>query len=100
LIRNQLQSERALVYECTAYCGGTGDRLRGIITAFYLAILTRRALFLHVTIPQPLETFFDSHFINWQLPSNWPKPQVLLDHIDYSSTLLSSVLRHDMVRFR
>jgi hypothetical protein len=78
-------------------CGGTGDRLRGIVTTFYLAILTERAFFLHATIPRPLETFFGSQYIDWQRPAGWPKARGSLNYIDHSSTLIDSILKHDKV---
>eukprot|EP00045_Choanoeca_perplexa_P013240 m.149190 g.149190 ORF g.149190 m.149190 type:complete len:446 (-) comp16287_c0_seq4:1639-2976(-) len=78
LIRSGAHPERTLVYLCSRGCGGTGDRNRGIITAFYLALFTKRAFFIHSTIPQPLETFFGSTYINWSWPDTWSHPHATL----------------------
>eukprot|EP00045_Choanoeca_perplexa_P010411 m.105059 g.105059 ORF g.105059 m.105059 type:complete len:437 (+) comp15270_c0_seq2:215-1525(+) len=95
LIRSKQRAERALIYECTSMCGGTGDRLRGIITTFYLAMLTNRAFYLHATIPQPLESFFESQYIDWKRPTGWPRATSSLNYIDHSSTLVDSIIAQD-----
>jgi len=74
LVRSGMHAERSLVYLCTRSCGGTGDRVRGIVSAFYLAMATERAFFLHSTVPQPLEAFFSSTYINWSWPTTWKHP--------------------------
>eukprot|EP00730_Choanoeca_flexa_P011693 TRINITY_DN2760_c0_g1_i1.p1 TRINITY_DN2760_c0_g1~~TRINITY_DN2760_c0_g1_i1.p1 ORF type:complete len:443 (+),score=51.01 TRINITY_DN2760_c0_g1_i1:138-1466(+) len=87
LIRSGKLPERALVYTCQDFCGGTGDRLRGIITAFYLSILTNRAFFLHSTIPQPMEAFFTSNYINWSWPRHWRPPFTTLNFMSGQSPM-------------
>ncbi|CAE7218754.1 unnamed protein product [Symbiodinium natans] len=47
---------KVLVYVCTAmsYCGGHGDRLNGMLSAFVLALLSDRAFFIDSQRPVPL----------------------------------------------
>ncbi|CAE7340862.1 unnamed protein product [Symbiodinium pilosum] len=49
-------NSKVLVYVCTAmsYCGGHGDRLNGMISAFVLALLSDRAFFIDSQRPVPL----------------------------------------------
>ena len=52
--------------------GGLGDRLNGILTSFYLAVLTDRAFFIHWDKPVPLTTFLvPGGPINWVPDPRW-----------------------------
>jgi hypothetical protein len=59
---------KALVYTCWGLCGGMGDRIRGITTAFLQAVLTNRAFFINHTSPAPLSEFFEfaDQSISWE----------------------------------
>jgi hypothetical protein len=64
---------KAVLYQCTAAaaCGGLGDRLNGIVSAFYLAVLTGRAFFIELTTPLPFNVFFlPRGGLDW----TWPPP--------------------------
>ena len=86
---------RAVLYQCTANaaCGGLGDRLNGVVSAFYLAVLTQRAFFIEITTPVPFELFFlPSGSIDWRWPpEGWdafPQRSIAsLDAIDYYNPL-------------
>lgn len=49
-------NSKVLVYVCTAmsYCGGHGDRLNGMLSAFVIALLSDRAFFIDSQRPVPL----------------------------------------------
>ncbi|CAE7345054.1 unnamed protein product [Symbiodinium sp. CCMP2592] len=49
-------NSKVLVYACTAmsYCGGHGDRLNGMLSAFVVALLSDRAFFIDSQRPVPL----------------------------------------------
>lgn len=51
-------STKAIVWRCAGSCGGFGDRLRGILTSFALALVTDRAFFIDHPNPAPLQDFF------------------------------------------
>ncbi len=57
-----------VVWRCREICGGLGDRQRGILTSFALAITTGRAFFIDSPLPVPLQHYFrvaspDLHWI-------------------------------------
>jgi len=58
-----------LLYSCQpfAQCGGHGDRLNGIATAFLLAVLTRRVFLLDSESPLPLQMFLAPRLIDWRV---------------------------------
>jgi hypothetical protein len=41
-------------------------------------MFTGRAFFIHSTIPQPLEAFFHSPYVNWSWPTTWSHPHSVL----------------------
>ena len=47
-----------VVWRCHEICGGLGDRQRGILTSFALAIATGRAFFIDSPLPVPLQNYF------------------------------------------
>eukprot|EP00899_Mesostigma_viride_P006457 jgi/Mesvir1/15812/Mv03368-RA.1 len=57
---------RYLVYACETgkQCGGLGDRFKGIVTALYLAMVTRRVLLLHQW-PIPLSDSLLPMGVDW-----------------------------------
>eukprot|EP00922_Rhytidocystis_sp_ex-Travisia-forbesii_P001223 GHVS01001716.1.p1 GENE.GHVS01001716.1~~GHVS01001716.1.p1 ORF type:complete len:547 (+),score=63.83 GHVS01001716.1:89-1729(+) len=46
---------KAIVWECTKYCGGLGDRIRGMVMMMYIAAMTGRGFFIMQTNPVPWE---------------------------------------------
>eukprot|EP00899_Mesostigma_viride_P015482 jgi/Mesvir1/23935/Mv10710-RA.1 len=59
------QQVKFLVYVCDpGHCGGLGDRFKGIVGAFYLAVVTRR-VFLIQHPGYPLADFLVPHAIDW-----------------------------------
>ena len=70
-IINNKREAKYLVYFCDwplRGCAGYGDRARGLISLFYLAILTDRAFLIHWKKPKPLERFLTPKNINWTFP--------------------------------
>ena len=51
-------SIKAIVWRCRGGCGGLGDRQRGILTSFMLAMVTGRAFFVDSIFPTPLRHYF------------------------------------------
>ena len=70
-IINNKREAKFLVYFCDlpfGACFGYGDRIRGLISLFYLAILTDRAFLIHWKAPKSLERFLTPKNINWTFP--------------------------------
>lgn len=60
--------QKFLVYQCKNYCGGIGDRMRGMIRVFYLAILTQRIFLIDYDNEGfSLADVFEENLIHW----NW-----------------------------
>ena len=49
---------KVVVWKCDESCGGLGDRQRGILTSFMLALVTNRAFFIQSEAPVPLRHYF------------------------------------------
>lgn len=47
----QASSSKYLIWSCSGTCGGIGDRLRGMMSTFYLAIETKRIFLIHNPTP-------------------------------------------------
>lgn len=58
-----------VIYECTNedLCGGWADRLKGIMSAYALALLTDRQLVINQNKPCRLVNFLEPNEINWNL---------------------------------
>ncbi|GAA5892813.1 hypothetical protein JCM6882_000586 [Rhodosporidiobolus microsporus] len=50
-------------------CGGLGDRLLGMTSAFFLGLVTDRAFLAEWQTPIPLDIVFDSPHVNWSYSS-------------------------------
>jgi hypothetical protein len=53
------------IYGESGRCGGTGDRLGGIIQTFYMAMCTKRLFFVDWQDPSPLEQFLEPNRLMW-----------------------------------
>lgn len=54
-----------LQYRCKAMCGGTGDRISGIVQAFFMALCTDRLFLLDWNQPVPLQDYLQPKWILW-----------------------------------
>ena len=52
------KATKLVVWRCPGRCGGLGDRQRGILTSFTLALVTGRAFFIDSQHPVPLHRYF------------------------------------------
>lgn len=55
----------ALVYTCHGGCGGLGDRLSGMLSAFYVAVATERIFLIDHTHPVDLNLTLSPSSIDW-----------------------------------
>jgi hypothetical protein len=75
--------------------GGFGDRLKGLVNAFLLAVATGRYFLIHWPIPVPLANDFSPAAIDWRYnPATLPVPtsqRCILDLVDTNYTLSKDV---------
>ncbi|CAF4719656.1 unnamed protein product, partial [Rotaria sp. Silwood2] len=58
---------RKLIYKCKWTCGGLGDRFRGIITCFVLALVSNRQFMIGMTHPVDVKNYLFPNMYNWKL---------------------------------
>lgn len=60
--------KKFLVYKCDeCCCGGWGDRLKGIVSSFLLALLTERVFIINMKQPCDLESILDHRIYDWSI---------------------------------
>ncbi|XP_045156884.2 uncharacterized protein LOC123523229 [Mercenaria mercenaria] len=65
----ECQRHKFIVYSCdySRSCGGLGDRQRGIVSLFLLALLTSRAFVISSEKPCALENVLKPHLYDWSV---------------------------------
>ena len=61
---------RRLIYSCEShrrgkFCGGMGDRFRGMVSSAFLALLSNRRYEIFHPVPVPLQQFLRPRYIDW-----------------------------------
>ena len=56
---------KTLTYSCKSLCGGFGDRMRGIMVGYILALITDRHFMIHMTFPIDLVEFLRPNLYHW-----------------------------------
>lgn len=67
-ILNKRLEEKYLVYLCPGTrqgCCGYGNRLRAVVSLFYLSVLTDRAFLIDWRAPEPIENHLTPRYIQW-----------------------------------
>ncbi|XP_046543733.1 uncharacterized protein LOC124253928 [Haliotis rubra] len=64
--------KRYIVHLCDSSraCAGWGDRQRGVVAAYLLAIVTNRVFVLNMTSPCPVRNFLQPHKYDWEIPDS------------------------------
>jgi hypothetical protein len=74
IILNNLNDEKYIMYSChindSNECGGWGDRVKGIMSAYWWSILSGRKLILNVNRPCELSKILEPNKINWNIKLN------------------------------
>jgi hypothetical protein len=65
-----IKSNTTLIYKCESYCGGFGDRLRGIISSYFLSLLSNRHFIIDMPFPCPITNFLQPNLYNWNISFN------------------------------
>ncbi|UJR27158.1 hypothetical protein I4U23_008456 [Adineta vaga] len=96
----QLTSTQTLTYFCWRYCGGWGDRIRGIVSTYILAILMERRFIIDMQYPCNLSHFLVPNLINWtpQYRTDRQNTSLKLDpmHHPYAGQLYKNISTIDM----
>lgn len=58
-------SDKTIIYSCRSFCGGWGDRLRGITSVYILALLSDRRFMIDMNYPCDILKVVQPNFINW-----------------------------------
>jgi hypothetical protein len=58
-------SDKTMIYSCQSFCGGWGDRLRGILSVYILSLLTNRHFMIDMNYPCDISKVIEPNFINW-----------------------------------
>ncbi|CAF1140716.1 unnamed protein product [Rotaria sordida] len=66
LLHIQSSSTKTFTYFCSKFCGGWGDRLRGITSAYILAVLLQRRFVIDMQYPCNLTNFLLPNLIDWK----------------------------------
>ena len=99
---------KVIVWRCEGVCGGLGDRHRGILTSFMLALTTGRAFFIDNETPVPLRHYFSvaNPTLHWNFHTDVLINRSLLEENflgkspsigDYSQANLSWYDQYDVV---
>ncbi|CAF1112277.1 unnamed protein product [Rotaria magnacalcarata] len=67
LYRPSSNQSQSITYRCREWCGGWGDRLRGITSTFILAVITQRRFYIDMPYPCELTKFLIPNLYDWQL---------------------------------
>ena len=99
-----LNHKKFLIYQCTSlWCGGLGDRFRGITNSFLLALITGRTFGIQHTVPCLLQKFLKPHRYQWiiddQILKNAKSSETydLIDKQSLPSANMTAYLKEDVV---
>ena len=56
---------KVVKFQCTSICGGLGDRIRGLIMAYFFAILSNRRLVVDMRWPCSFTDYFQGNLYPW-----------------------------------
>ena len=92
LFKTKINKNKYIIYRCDSdgECGGWGDRLKGIFSAYWWAILTDRQLIIQITKPCPLTEIFEPNEIKWNMQ--------ITKEINYTEVLLSNINEQNFKR--
>lgn len=99
---------KVVVWRCEEICGGLGDRQRGILTSFMLALTTQRAFLIDSRLPVPLHHYFHvaNPAIHWLYEEKLIRGRSVFEEVfmdvlpsvgDYASADLSLYDAYDVI---
>lgn len=60
-----MKNNKSLIFSCQWSCGGLGDRLRGIVSTYFLALVLGRRFMMEITNPCNMTKFLQPNHYNW-----------------------------------
>lgn len=89
----QPQTNKTMVYTCRVEYAGWGDRLRGIMSVYVLALFTRRRFMIDMEIPASILEVLQPNLVNWTYvsPVNSPeknRTRLKIRTVSFEHTLL------------
>src|SRR5665213_790230 len=75
-----------LIYHCRRLCGGIADRLKGVLTVFYAALITRRVFIVDMPWPVSLTTILSPNRIDWRWIDENSEPKCEISSLDIDRT--------------
>lgn len=63
--RTNYLSDKTMIYSCESFCGGWGDRLRGIMSVYILALLSNRHFMIDMNYPCDVLKVLQPNYVNW-----------------------------------
>jgi len=76
------ESVQALVYSCESNCGGLGDRISGIISSFYAAVVMKRVFVIDSKHPLPLALTLVPANVDWDISHLLPEKNTKEIYVD------------------
>ena len=73
------KNSKFLIYSCRKDCGGLAERMLGIVSTFYVALLTNRIFLIDSTVPVELDTVLEPNRIDWRF-KNYENHIRLMDY--------------------
>lgn len=64
-------TSKTFIYSCRSFCGGWGDRLRGIFSVYMLALVSNRRFLIDMSYPCDIHRVLQPHRIDWRFSSNF-----------------------------
>jgi hypothetical protein len=62
----ETSSANYIQYSCHGRCGGFADRLKGIMSAYALSLISNRSFLIDMQWPCPIDDMFDTSQVNWR----------------------------------
>lgn len=66
-LKTNSNTTKTMIYSCQSFCGGWGDRLRGILSAYVLALVTDRHFMIDMNYPCQITKVIEPNFVNWTM---------------------------------
>ncbi|KAK3585956.1 hypothetical protein CHS0354_038498 [Potamilus streckersoni] len=106
IFKHAPDDKKFLIYDCRYHCGGWGDRIKGMVTAYLLSILSNRTFGIQHSYPCGLSNYLAPNLINWQIEdSRLTSPSVhtidyMNDHIEIQGRIQHTNFieyKHDVI---
>ncbi|CAF0934004.1 unnamed protein product [Didymodactylos carnosus] len=98
------RKNKTLIYQCKYFCGGFGDRLRGIMSVYILALITGRQFMINMHYPCNVKHVLEPNLYNWtfEIPSG-KRSQLVINTMSsymasYKQEMTTDISRYDFIK--